>query len=242
MNVAIASVAGLLLFLWPFVGLGMPGPVPALSVAGGTVLALALVEAGARHLDSRRLALLAALAALDSALRLALVNGIGGFSPVFLPILCAGYALGPSFGFLTGATSLFLSALVTGGVGPWLPYQVFAAGWVGLLAGLAGRTTRSYWFLALVGLLTGYGFGIAMDTWDWTFFSGSPGLGWTAGLSPAESLVRFARFYAETSFVYDSFRAVGNALLVLLFAPALLAALRRLRARFSVEVIASSDS
>ena len=237
MKVAIASLAGLLLFAWPFTGLAAPGPGGAIAVAGGTVVGLALVEAGARELDSRRLALLAALAAIDSALRLALVNGLGGFSPVFLPILCAGYALGPSFGFLTGATSLFLSALVTGGVGPWLPYQVFAAGWVGLLAGVAGRTTRSVWVLAAIGLIAGYGFGIAMDTWDWTFFGGSPGVGWTVGLSPSETVSRFVRFYLATSLVYDSFRAVGNVAMVLLFAPALLVALRRLRARFTVEFV-----
>ncbi len=241
MKVALASLVGLALFVWPFAGLGTLGPVPALAVAGGTLLGLALVEAGARRLDSRRLALLAALAAIDSALRLALVSGIGGFSPIFLPILCAGYALGPSFGFLTGATSLFLSALVTGGVGPWLPYQVFAAGWVGLGAGLAGRATRSVLVLAAVGLLAGYGFGIAMDTWDWTFFSGSPGVGWTVGLSPGESLARFTRFYLATSLVYDTFRALGNAAMILLFAPALLAALRRLRARFTVEVIPATS-
>jgi len=88
-----------------------------------------------------------------------------------------------------------------------------------------------------VGLLAGYGFGIAMDTWDWTFFSGSPGLGWTVGMSPAASLSRFVRFYLATSLVYDTFRAIGNAAMILLFAPALLAALRRLRARFTVEVI-----
>ena len=237
MNVALASLAGLLIFLWPFLGLGPVGPVPALAVAGGTVLGLGLVELGTRRLDSRRLALLAALAAIDSALRLALVSGIGGFSPVFFPILCAGYALGPSFGFLTGATSLFLSALVTGGVGPWLPYQVFAAGWVGLAAGVAGRSSRSVWVLALVGCLAGYGFGVAMDTWDWTFFAGSPGVGWEPGLAPLTSLHRFAAFYLLTSAAYDTFRAVGNVALVLLFAPALLAALRRIRSRFTVEVI-----
>ena len=76
-----------------------------------------------------------------------------------------------------------------------------------------------------------------MDTWDWTFFAGSPGVGWQPGLAPLTSLRRFAGFYLLTSAAYDTFRAVGNAALVLLFAPALLAALRRIRARFTVEVI-----
>jgi energy-coupling factor transport system substrate-specific component len=47
-------------------------------------------------------------------------------------------AFGPSYGFLTGAFSLLVSAVATGGVGPWVPYQMLAAGWVGAAAGLAG--------------------------------------------------------------------------------------------------------
>src|SRR5699024_3033481 len=43
---------------------------------------------------------------------------------------------GAGFGFLVGVMPLVASALLTGGVGPWLPYQMLAAGWVGLGAGL----------------------------------------------------------------------------------------------------------
>jgi len=58
-----------------------------------------------RRLDSGRLALLAALAAIDAALRLALVSGIGGFSPIFFLVLCAGYEFGGLVWFLVGAFS-----------------------------------------------------------------------------------------------------------------------------------------
>jgi len=36
------------------------------------------------------------------------------------------------------AMSMLVSALAGGGVGPWVPYQIFAVGWVGVAAGLAG--------------------------------------------------------------------------------------------------------
>ena len=42
----------------------------------------------------------------------------------------------PGFGFVLGATTLFASALVTGGVGPWLPFQMLGAAWVGWGAGM----------------------------------------------------------------------------------------------------------
>jgi len=96
------------------------------------------------------------------------------------------------------------------------------------------------WLLAAVGFAAGYAFGAAMDVWDWTFFANSPDVGWTPGLAPAAGALRFARFYLLTSFTYDSFRAIGNAVMVLLFGPALLAALQRLRARLSVVVIPST--
>ena len=239
MKLAAASLVGLALFAWPVLGFGVPPAAPAAAVAVGTVAALGLVEFGTRRLDTRLLALLAALAAVDAALRMALVSGIGGFSPIFFLVLCAGFALGPGFGFLCGATSLLVSALATGGLGPWLPYQLFAAGWVGAAAGVAGRLTGRTWALALVGAGAGVAFGALLDVWDWTFFRGSGGLGWAPGLGPAATVERFGAFYLATSLAYDSFRAAGNAILVAALGPPVLAALARVRERFTLEVVSA---
>jgi energy-coupling factor transport system substrate-specific component len=241
-KLVVASLAGLALFLWPFAGLGLPPATPAIAVAVGTLLALGLVEFGARGLDARLLALLAALAAIDAALRSALVSGIGGFSPIFFLVLCAGYVFGPSYGFLCGAAALLVSAVATGGLGSWIPYQMFATGWVGAGAGVAGRLGRGVWPLAVVGILAGFGFGALLDIWDWTYFRGSPDLGWTPGLAAGETLLRFARFYLATSLAYDAFRAAGNAVLVLLVGTPVLAALERLHARFTLEIVAQLQS
>jgi energy-coupling factor transport system substrate-specific component len=242
-RLAAVSIVGLALFVWPFAGLPLPPTAPAVAVALGAVVGLAALESGARRLDSRGLALLAALSALATALRLLVVTGIGGFSPFFLPVLCAGFAMGPSFGFLAGALGILVSALATGGVGPWLPYQLFAAGWTGMVAGWAGLAVRGRggaWpivLLAAVGAVCGYAFGAVMDVWDWSSFFRGGDLGWQPGLAPAAALARFARFYAVSSFAYDSFRAVGNALLVLAVGAPIVAALARLRARLRVEVV-----
>ena len=240
MKLAAASLVGLVLFLWPFAGRGVPAPAPAIAVSVGTLLALGLLEVGARQLDARLLALLAAIAAIDAALRSALVSGIGGFSPIFFLVLCAGFVFGPAYGFLAGATSLLVSALISGGIGPWLPYQVFATGWVGVAAGLAGQVSRRTWLLAVVGALMGFGFGALMDVWDWTYFRGSPELGWTPGMPVGMALLHFGRFYLLTSLAYDAFRAGGNALIVLLVGPPVLVAMRRMQARFHLEVLADA--
>ncbi|MBF6605582.1 MAG: ECF transporter S component [Chloroflexi bacterium] len=248
MTLVILSLGGLALFLWPFAGAGMPSDSPAIAVALGALGGLLLIELGARRLDVRALALLAAIAAIDAALRLALVSGIGGFSPIFFLILCAGYVFGPAFGFEAGALAMLVSAIATGGVGPWLPYQLFAAGWVGVTAGVVGgRLTtapsrRDLVLLAAVGVVTGFAFGALMDVWDWTFFAGSPDLGWVPGAPLGETIARFGRFYLVTSFAYDAFRAVGNGILVVVAGAPVLAALARLRARLTFEVVGGSQA
>jgi len=243
LRLAAVSGVGVAFFAWPFFA-GTPAEAPALALAIGSMLALALVEIGTRRLDSRGLALLAALAAIDAGLRLAVVIGIGGFSPFFFLVLCAGFVFGPSYGFLCGSFAMVVSALATGGLGPWVPYQMFAAGWVGVAAGLAGcwRTPVFGWrnalLLCLAGAVTGLAFGALTDVQTWVgAYRGAGDLGWEPGQATLTSLLHFGRFYLVTSLVYDSFRAAGNVLMVLLLAAPVVAALERLRARFTFELM-----
>jgi energy-coupling factor transport system substrate-specific component len=243
-KLVLASLVGLALFAWPFAGGRAPAVTPALALAGGTVVALVLVEVGSRRLDARGLALLATLAAIDSALRLALVVGIGGFSPVFFLILCAGYVFGASYGFLTGAVCLLVSALVTGGIGPWLPYQMFAAGWMGAAGGLAGGrlagppSRGDLMVLSAVGFAGGYVFGALMDLSIWSL----PGIIWAPGWPALEVARRFLFLYLATSIWYDSLRAAGNVIMVLAFGAPVLAALARLRARMTFEIVPREEA
>jgi len=242
--VGLVSLAGLVLFAWPFFGSDLPANTPAWTLAIGCVTGLMLVEAGSRELDSRAVALLAAIAAIDAALRLAVIEGIGGFNPIFFLVLCAGYVFGTSFGFLAGALSILVSALAGGGIGPWVPYQVFAVGWVGVAAGLAGhwRAPSPGWrdliLLAAVGAVMGWVFGALLDITDWVpVYRGNPTLGWEPGMAPATALLHFGRFYLLTSLAYDTFRALGNAVMVVALGAPVLAALMRLRARLRFEVV-----
>ena len=242
--VGLVSLAGLSLFAWPFFGSDLSANTPAWTLAIGCVAALVLVEAGSRELDSRAVALLAAIAAIDAALRLAVIEGIGGFNPIFFLVLCSGYVFGTSFGFLAGAFSILVSALIGGGVGPWVPYQVFAVGWVGVAAGLAGHwrsgapRRRDIVLLAAVGAVMGWVFGALLDVTDWVpVYRGNPTIGWQQGMAPAVALLHFGRYYLLTSLAYDTFRAVGNAVMVLVLGAPVLSALMRLRARLSFEVV-----
>ncbi len=246
--VGVVSLGGIVLFAWPFLGSEMPASTPAWTLTLACVIGLFLVEAGMRQLDSRAVALLAAIAAIDTALRLAVIEGIGGFSPIYFLVLCAGYVFGASFGFLAGALSILVSALAGGGMGPWVPYQVFAVGWVGVAAGLAGQWSRGSrvpdWrdvlLLAAVGGVMGWVVGALLDITDWIpVYRGNPTLGWLPGMDAATSLIHFGRFYLLTSLAYDTFRAVGNVLMVLALGAPVMAALARLRVRLTFEVVGS---
>jgi energy-coupling factor transport system substrate-specific component len=247
--IGVVSLVGIVLFSWPFLGSGLPASTPAWTLTIACVVGLFLIETGMRQLDSRAVALLAAIAAIDTALRLAVIEGIGGFSPIYFLVLCAGYVFGTSFGFLAGALSILVSALAGGGMGPWVPYQVFAVGWVGVAAGLAGQWSRGSrvpdWrdvvVLAAVGGVMGWVVGALLDITDWIpVYRGNPTLGWLPGMDAATSLVHFGRFYLLTSLAYDTFRAVGNVLMVVALGAPVMAALARLRVRLTFEVVASS--
>jgi energy-coupling factor transport system substrate-specific component len=244
--IGLVSLAGAALFAWPFIGSDLPASTPAWTLSVACIAALMLVEAGTRQLDARGLALLAVIAAIDTALRLAVVEGIGGFSPIYFLVLCAGFVFGPSYGFLAGALSILVSAIAGAGVGPWVPYQVFAVGWVGVAAGLAGRWRspmpgrRDILVLAVVGALMGWVVGALLDIQDWIpVYRGNPTLGWEPGMNAATAALHFTRFYLLTSLAYDTFRAVGNVVMVVALGAPVLVALARLKARLTFEVVAA---
>jgi energy-coupling factor transport system substrate-specific component len=214
---------------------------------GAAVAASLMVALQTNRLSTRLLAVLAALVAVDASLRLVVVIGLLGFSPIFFLVLAGGFVMGPSFGFALGALTLLLSAVLTAGFGPWLPYQMLACGWVGVGAGLMGRlfsnssSRLAVSALAAYGCLAGFLYGALLDLWEWPFLLGadSTPISWAPGLALKELVRRFASFYLLTSAGYDAFRAAGNLVLVLLLGVPVISALTRFKRRFLVEWVPS---
>jgi energy-coupling factor transport system substrate-specific component len=150
---------------------------------------------------------------------------------MFFLMVLAGRVLGPGFGFVLGAVSMFASALLTGGVGPWMPFQMFAAAWVGLGAGSLPRArARGRWevaVLAAYGLVAGLAYGLLINLWFWPFAGYETDLSYRPGASLGENLGHYGRFWLTTSLGYDVPRGVLTALLVAILAPTVLRALRR---------------
>lgn len=244
-----ASLVGVAAFLYPFFlpQPTVPGALSHSSDAPFLFIVLMVVCLGAvltnlssGQINSKIIAVLGILTAVNAVLRA--VPGPAGFAAVFfLPIL-AGYCYGATFGFLLGALSLLVSALLGAGVGPWLPFQMFATGWIGMASAWLPDLRR--WPRLEVAVLTGWGlgwgfaFGATMNLWFWPFVfdPAQTALYWQPGLGALETLKRYAAFYVITSLWWDLGRAAGNALLLLLFGAPILRLLRRFRARFQFQV------
>lgn len=203
-------------------------------------LVVVIANLETRQMDSKLIAVLGILVAINASLRL--IPGPAGFTAMlFLPILC-GYSFGPDFGFLLGALSMLVSAIITGGMGPWLPYQMFSVGWMGMASAWLpplGRLGRvEILLLAVWGAGLGLLFGAIMNLWFWPYLinAGQSDASWQPGSGLWPALTKYATFYLTTSLWWDMGRAVGNFLLILLFGAPILRLLRRFQRRFRFEM------
>ena len=244
---AVASAIGLVAFFWPFViepGAALDsshsGDAPFLFVLLLPLLAaIVLAELTSGSLDAKSVAMLGMLSAVGGALR-ALGPGTAGLEPSFAVIILGARVFGAGFGFVLGATTLFTGALITGGVGPWLPFQMMAAGWVGFLAGSLppARGRREVLLLGVYGAVAGLAYGWVMNIWFWPFASYGPEVSYVPGDPLLENLRRYAVFYLTTSLLWDVGRALMSFLVLVVAGSAILRALRRAgrRAAFGARV------
>lgn len=175
-----------------------------------------------KRFDAKSIALLAVLSAIMAALR-PVGAGALGIEPMWFLLIIAASVYGPSFGFILGITGVLTSAFITAGFGPWLAYQAFAAGWIGILAALIPARLR--WVSAIIGAEL---FGILMDLQFWPFaLGGGTQLSFVPGASIAENLHRFFIYHFTTSMAWDVPRAITTTILVLTIGPAVARALER---------------
>lgn len=235
-----ASAVGVLAFGWPLLadpsrGVARSADAPlvlAMVLLGVlTVVFVALSDGG---IDVKAIAVLGLLSAVGAVLR-PLSAGTAGVETVFLVIVLGGRVFGPGFGFALGSTTLFVSALLTGGVGPWLPFQMLGASWVGLGAGLLPQRLgprAEVVVLAAYAAVAGLGYGLVMNLSWWPFqLGGGTALSFVAGAGPADNLHRFLLYSLGTSLGWDLGRAITTALGVAVVGRPVLAILRRAATR-----------
>jgi energy-coupling factor transport system substrate-specific component len=246
--IALATLIGFVAFLWPFLlapGTFADAAMAPLLFAVLLVLVVAVVFASLSEggIDAKAIAMLGVLSALGAALR-PLGAGTAGIETIFFTLILAGRVFGAGFGFALGCTTLFTSALVTGGVGPWMPYQMFGAAWVGLFAGLLPpvRGRLEVFMLAAYGAVSAYFFGFMVNLSFWPF-SVDPHstLAYQPGASIALNAHRYLIFDATTSLGWDTGRAITNVVALVLLGPLALATFRRAARRAAFEAPVAFD-
>jgi energy-coupling factor transport system substrate-specific component len=246
---ATISVVGLAAFLYPF----FTAEAPSLETQAhardaplifGLLAALAaslfVLELSSQGMNAKTASVLAVLTTCAAALRL--IPLPAGASAYFFLLIVAGYTFGPRFGMLLGAISLFVSAFASGGLGPWVPYQMFASAWLGMGAGwlgalrpaLRGKPTAEIATLAAFGALAGFVYGALMNLWFWPYIASGEEVSWAAGMGIVETLRHYWAFYVLTSFGWDAWAALGNAVLIVAAGRPVLRVLSRFHDRFMV--------
>ncbi len=245
---AMGSVLGLISFTWP---LYIPNSqFPLFQPGNARVLALLIaffavgliaIEISRGALDSKAVAILGVLSALIAALRLVGAGAIG-VEPMWFLLILASYIFGATFGFSLGVISLAASALITGGIGPWLPFQMLAAGWIGMLTGAFSKITYrnpkmrlEVLLLVSIGVVCSLSFGLLMDLQLWPWLTGTDTqLSYIAGAGIWENLQRFMVFHLTTAIAWDLPRAITTGVLIWLTARPVLNSFRRARIRLNL--------
>ena len=243
------TLLGLLAFTWP---LFIPesqffllqhdyARLLAVLIAGFGVGVVAL-EISRGAMDAKAVAILGVLAAMVAALRLVGAGAVG-VEPMWFLLILASYSFGSKFGFALGIVSMATSAIITGGIGVWLPFQMIAAGWIGWLSGVAGLITGSIKnhfrfqksILVSLGVFCSLFFGALMDLQLWPWLAGTDTqLSYVAGAALLENFQRFLLFHAATAFSWDIPRAITTALLIAITARPLLNSFDRAKLRLNL--------
>jgi energy-coupling factor transport system substrate-specific component len=214
-------------------------------VVGALVVAAVTLEIRRGTMNGATIALLGVLSASAALLRL--LELPGGGNGIFFLVVLGGAAFGPRFGMLLGVCAMAVSAVLTGGIGPWLPFQMLTLGWMGGAAGLAGLATSRLPARAEVVVLAGFGwawafvYGAVMNLWFWPFTIGEGPLSWHPGLGIGATLHRYWSFYVATSLGWDAAGALANAVLILLTGAALLRSMRRFAHRLDPVVVLDEE-
>ena len=251
LTLAAISVVGVAAYLYPFLLSDAPAGGAGRARAGDAPLVFAIVlslalllfalELTRRGMNAKVVSLVAVVTIAAAALRIPTLPA--GATAFFFIVIIAGYVFGPRLGFLMGAGALFVSSFVVGGFGPWLPFQIFAAGWIGMTAGwlgvalqrwLRGRRRLELVTLAIFAGAWGFLFGAITNLWFWPYVAQGETISWRPGLGLGETLQHYWAFYMLTSVGWDSLRAVANVALVLVAGRPTLDLLVRFRDRFQV--------
>lgn len=172
-----------------------------------------------KHPQARELVPIAVLSAI-AALGRVVFAAFPFVKPTSAIVIITGMAFGPQAGFISGAVAA-LASNVFFGQGPFTPWQMFAWGIIGFLAGLLEKPLQNRMAICLFGFFSGFIFGWIMDLWQV--------LGFVYPINMKSVLLTYA-----ASFYFDLIHSVSTVVFLLVLAKPWLKILRRVKIKYGL--------
>lgn len=144
------------------------------------------------------------------------------FKPVAAIVIITGISFGSQAGFLTGAISMLVSNFFFG-QGPWTPWQMFAFGIIGYLAGFLykHKIIKNKLSICIFGGISGYLYGIIVNMWS------------VFGMLNPITKEGVIGIYA-TSIPFDTIHAVSTVIFLYILAIPMKEKMERLRVKYGL--------
>ena len=165
------------------------------------ILALILFYASfdKKIVGTRRMVIIAVMTAL-SVIGRAVFSMIPAFKPITSIVIITAIWIGPESGFLVGSLTAVISNFQFG-QGPWTPFQMFAWGMIGLIAGYLGDPLRrSRVALAVYGAFAGIAYSMIMDVWTVLWYG--EGFKWELYVAALATAVPYTIGYAVSNVIF----------------------------------------
>ena len=165
------------------------------------ILALVLFYASfdKKIVGTRRMVIIAVMTAL-SVISRAVFAMIPAFKPITSIVIITAIWIGPESGFLVGSLTAVISNFQFG-QGPWTPFQMFAWGMIGLIAGYLGDPLRrSRVALAVYGAIAGIAYSMIMDVWTVLWYG--EGFRWDLYVAALGTALPYTIGYAVSNVVF----------------------------------------
>ncbi len=165
------------------------------------ILALILFYASfdKKIVGTRRMVIIAVMTAL-AVIGRAVFSMIPAFKPITSIVIITAIWIGPESGFLVGSLTAVISNFQFG-QGPWTPFQMFAWGMIGLIAGYLGDPLRrSRVALAVYGAFAGIAYSMIMDIWTVLWYG--EGFNWSLYLAALATALPYTIGYAVSNVVF----------------------------------------
>ena len=176
-----------------------------------------------RRPQARELMVIAVMVAITVAGRAAFFM-LPQFKPLVAIVIIAAVSFGPEAGFLTGAVATFVSNFFFG-QGPWTPWQMFACGIIGFIAGLLfkeGRLPKNRVIICVYGgLATLLIYGVLLNFASLIM--------WTSEINKANLIAIYA-----SGLPMDMVHAVASVIFLAVLADPMLEKLERIKIKYGL--------